>query len=676
VLCGRGPGGKPAAAAQRRAGSDMEEAQLILVVDDEKRMRESIQRLLAESGYDIRTCAGGEEALRRLDRQAYDLVLLDLVMPGMDGPEVLRRIKAGQPDLPVIVISGHGSLEAAVGLLKQGAFDYIRKPFEAEELARRVAIALEQKRLRREKARISSRLADAEQQYHYIVENSPDMIYTLDEGGNFSFVNSAFERLLGYTREEIMGQHYSGIIYTGDLEKSRYVFNERRTGRRATCGAELHLKPGRHEAPQRSLRESSEGFPVELNSQGIYARPADAGEKRFLGTYGVARDIRDRKLLEAHLQQAEKMEAVGRLAGGIAHDFNNLLAAIVGNIALVKMNLPPADEAYRRLAEIEKASFRARDLTRQLITFAQGGVPVKEPGPLGEIVEEAGTFVLRGSNVRGLYSFPENLWCVRLDSGQIGQVVQNLIINADQAMPDGGIVRVRGENVTVTEAYHLPLKPGRYVRVSVRDQGMGIPGEHIKKIFDPFFTTKRDGTGLGLSTAYSIMKAHGGYLDVEASPGEGAVFYFYLPAESGPAAGSPKKKARLYRGSGRILVMDDDEELLTVYKRVLRRLGYSPVLVHEGSEALEAYREAREAGEPFDCVILDLTIPGGLGGKATIEELIRLDPGVRAVLASGYAGGRLRMDYRRCGFKAFVEKPFDIYDLSEVLWRILQSEGD
>jgi two-component system cell cycle sensor histidine kinase/response regulator CckA len=654
----------------------MTEVQRILVVDDERRMRDSIKRLLGGSGYEITACGSGEEALRRIELREYDLVLLDLVMPGLDGPQVLRRIKAGKPELPVVIISGHGSIEAAVAVLKDGAYDYIRKPFEAEELARRVTNALEQKRLRREKAKISRRLADAEQQYHYIVENSPDMIYTLDEGGNFSFVNSAFERLLGYTREEIMGRHYSGIIYTGDLEKSRYVFNERRTGRRATCGAELHLKPGRHEPAKRGLKEDSEGFPVELNSQGIYDRSTEREEKHFLGTYGVARDIRDRKLLETHLQQSEKMEAVGRLAGGIAHDFNNLLAAIVGNIALVKMNLPAADETYRRLAEIEKASFRARDLTRQLITFAQGGAPVKEPGPLAEIVEEAATFVLRGSNVRCLFAFPEDLWSVRLDAGQISQVVQNLVINADQAMPDGGIIRVRGENVTVTEAYHLPLKPGRYVRCSFRDQGLGIEGENLKKIFDPFFTTKRDGTGLGLSTAYSIMKAHGGYLDVEASPGEGAEFYFYLPADRAPAAAPPRERKKLRHGSGRILVMDDDEELLTVYRRILRRLGYTPVLVHEGIETLAAYREARAVGEPFDCVILDLTIPGGLGGKATVAELIKLDPGVRAILASGYAGGGLHAEYGRCGFKAFVEKPFDIHNLSEVLWQTMHPNGE
>jgi two-component system cell cycle sensor histidine kinase/response regulator CckA len=654
------------------AGSDMEEAQRILVVDDERRMRESIRRLLGGGGYEIAACAGGEEALRLIERQEYDLVLLDLVMPGLDGPAVLRRLRADRPELPVIVVSGRGSIDAAVAVLKEGAYDYICKPFEAEELASRVGNALAQRRLRREKEKISRRLAESEQQYHYMVENSPDMIYTLDSEGKFSFVNDAFERLLGYRRDEIMGRHYSAVVVAGDLAKSRYVFNERRTGRRATCGAELHLKPGRHGQARRELKGSGGRFPVELNSQGIYERPAGAGEKHFLGTYGVARDIRDRKLLEAHLQQAEKMEAVGRLAGGIAHDFNNLLAAIVGNIALVKMTLPEADEAYRRLTEIEKAAFRARDLTRQLITFAQGGVPVKEPGPLAEIVEEAATFVLRGSNVRGLYAFPQDLWSVRLDAGQISQVVQNLVINADQAMPDGGIVRVRAENVTVTEAYHLPLQPGRYVRVSVRDQGMGIDGKHLQKIFDPFFTTKRDGTGLGLSTAYSIMKAHGGYLDVEAPPGGGAAFFFYLPAESGPASERPRKRETLQRGSGRVLVMDDDEELLTVYTRVLRRLGYSPVVVHDGGEALAAYREARAAGAPFDCVILDLTIPGGMGGKATMAELLRLDPGARGILASGYAGGNLRAEYGRFGFQAFVEKPFDICGLSEVLRRTLK----
>jgi two-component system cell cycle sensor histidine kinase/response regulator CckA len=651
----------------------------LLVVDDEPRMCQSLRQLLAGRGYAVETAASGREALRRLAGQALDLVLLDLVLPDVSGQAVLDHIREHHPGLLVIMISGMASIDAAVAALRAGAYDFIRKPLESEELLRRVENALRQKRLAREKAAIDWELEQAQKRYRYLVESSPDIIYTLDDEGRFTFVNDAFQRILGWSREQVLGRHYSEIVFEPDVERSRWTFNERRTGARATSGLELRLRhsagaepPERREQPE----PPDEPLPVELRAHGMYDRDLQDKDRHFLGTYGVARDIRERKLLEAHLQHEEKMEAIGRLAGGIAHDFNNFLAAIVGNITLAKMQVQHGEEVFSRLEQMERASLRARDLSRQLITFAQGGAPVKRAGSLSELIQEAATFVLRGSRTRPQFLFPADLWAAEFDPGQITQVVQNLVINADQAMPEGGVVLLIGENVTTTESYRLPLRPGRYVRVTVEDQGCGIPCENLSKIFDPFFSTKRNGAGFGLSTAYSIIKSHGGYLTVESVVGVGTRFFFFLPALAvRPQAAAPQPEEKLFQGQGRILVMDDDTLLQEVYQRMLRQLGYSPVIVPGGEEALEAYRAALDCGEPFAAVIVDLTIPGGLGGKETIRRLLAMDPGALAVISSGYSKDPVMARYAEYGFKDVVEKPFTASRLSEVLHRVLGAKG-
>jgi two-component system cell cycle sensor histidine kinase/response regulator CckA len=650
----------------------MPDSYRILIIDDEPRMCESLEQLLGDRGYQVDSANTAEEGIQLLAQAAYDLLLLDIVLPDMNGLEVLEYVHSRYSELLVIMFSGFASIESAVSSLKNGAFDYIRKPVEYEELIKRVANALEQKRLTREKEAIHWALEQSQKRYKYLVESSPDIIYTLDEQGRFSFVNDAFERLLGVKREQVIGKHYSRVICDRDLEKSEHVFNERRTGSRASSGVEIHLsKPKEGETGNGSGTKPE--VPVEIKSQGIYDREPQDREKNFLGTYGVARDIRDRKLLEEHLQQEEKMEAVGRLAGGIAHDFNNFLAAVVGNVALAKIHAQPADDIYTRLEELERAALRARGLTQQLITFAQGGLPVKLPGTLPDLIRDASTFVLRGSNVRCTYKFPSDLWWAEFDQGQIIQVIQNLLINADQAMPDGGVVSVEAENVTVTSSYRLPLKAGRYIRIVVEDNGCGLPRENLSKIFDPFFTTKRNGTGFGLATAYSILKNHDGYLYVESELGRGTRFFLFLPATDRKGVKNRKNTSvKLYSGKGKILVMDDDNSLRDVYSRLLKHLGYAPTVVATGEEALSRYSQAKKTGTPYSAVIMDLTVPGAMGGKEAVQRLLEIDPKAVAIISSGYSNDPVIANFREYGFKDVIGKPFTAEKLSEVLWKALK----
>ena len=389
--------------------------------------------------------------------------------------------------------------------------------------------------------------------------------------------------------------------------------------------------------------------------------------------FGTTQDITERRKLEEERLKVEKLESLGILAGGIAHDFNNILTAVMGNLSYAKMGMDRDSETYEVLQEAETASFRARNLTQQLLTFAKGGSPVKETASLSEVIRESGSFVLKGSNVRCDFTIPEDIWPTEIDVGQISQVAQNLIINADQAMPDGGVIKIEMENRVIGVEDALPLPSGKYVHVSVRDKEIGIPEKHLPKILDPYFSTKDKGSGLGLATAHSIIKKHGGHITVDSELGEGTLFHFYLPASEKEMGEAGALEGELIKGDGRVLVMDDEESLRNLAHQVLGRMGYHVESAKDGEEAIEKYVKAMKEGEPFDAVILDLTIPGGMGGKETIKKLKKIDPKVKATVASGYSDDPVMANFKDYGFFGVVSKPFNLNKLSWVLHDVLTS---
>lgn len=392
-----------------------------------------------------------------------------------------------------------------------------------------------------------------------------------------------------------------------------------------------------------------------------------------VGLLSSGEDITLRRQMEEELAKVQKLESVGLLAGGIAHDFNNLLTAILGNISLAKEYIRPEDALFPLLDDSEKASFRARDLTRQLLTFARGGVPVTETAALGNLIRDSAAFVLRGSSSTPDFFIPEDLWMVKIDKGQINQVIQNLVINAEQSMPRGGLVSVRCENVQLGPDVPVPLPAGDYVRVSVRDQGSGIPPENIGKVFDPYFTTKSGGSGLGLATVHSILRSHNGHISVETSPGGGTAFHVYLPALPfvRPVVSLVADRHELAIGPGRILVMDDESIVCNVVAAMLEKMGFAVDCVVDGSEALDLYFREKEAGRPYDVVVMDVTIPGGMGGEEAVARLLAVDPQARVIVASGYSRDPIVANFREYGFRAAIAKPFTVQDLSNVLREVL-----
>lgn len=375
-------------------------------------------------------------------------------------------------------------------------------------------------------------------------------------------------------------------------------------------------------------------------------------------------DVTERRLLQNETLKASKLESIGLLAGGIAHDFNNLLTAIVGNLFLTKLTLTHDHEAQASLTDAEAACMRAAGLTQQLLTFSKGGAPITRRVSAVELLRETVGFVARGAGVRCELSVVDDLWPIDVDEGQMTQVINNLVINAQQAMPDGGRLHVCAENLRLTQVFG-PLAPGAYVKIIFDDEGVGISPEQLPKVFDPFFTTKPKGSGLGLTSAYWIVQKHKGHITVERRAVKGTRVSMYLPAHApaeaengliGDDANTPQRRPR-------ILVLDDDPTIRAFLERILRHFGYDVETVDDGAAAVASYRAAREHRRPFDLAILDLTVPGGMGGLETMNRLHELDPDVRAMVSSGYSNDPVMAEYKRYGFCTTVAKPYRIEDL-------------
>ena len=385
---------------------------------------------------------------------------------------------------------------------------------------------------------------------------------------------------------------------------------------------------------------------------------------------------------EDELTKSEKLESISLLAGGIAHDLNNMLSAILGNISILRIKLGEGNQLSAKLVAAEKATLQARLLTQQLLTFSKGGTPALAVTTISEIVEECAQFILRGSKVKCSIEKEDGLWPVDADKGQISQVINNLIINASQAMPEGGVIRIRMSNLHVCNAEIPALKLGDYVCIEVRDDGSGISPQNLKKIFDPYFTTKKKGNGLGLASSYSIITMHKGTITADSSIGKGSIFKVYLPksmqivpAKSNLLEAEKKEPASevIHRGKGRILVMDDMEAMMIVAGEILTMLGYDVEYSTNGNEAIKAYKTAKDAGNPFDACVFDLTVPGGMGGEEAANILIDYDPNLIAIASSGYSTSDVMSDCKNSAFKAVLPKPYRIKEISDVLHELLNS---
>ncbi|MGD0844191.1 MAG: ATP-binding protein [Geobacteraceae bacterium] len=403
-----------------------------------------------------------------------------------------------------------------------------------------------------------------------------------------------------------------------------------------------------------------------------YSAPVRGDDGKYYGRVWYFHDITERRRMQDELLKAQKLESLGLLAGGIAHDFNNILTGIVGNLSIARLQIDPSHKIVKRLELCEKAAMQASELTRQLLTFARGGEPVKKLINPASLIRETVSFALRGANISSIIDIQDNLWSLEVDESQLNQVLNNLLLNASQAMAAGGEVTVRAANETLLHGnpHHLP--PGDYITIAVEDRGCGIPQEDLVRIFDPYFTSKAKGSGLGLASVYSIVKRHGGAVEVSSTMGVGTSFTIHLPAihDRQPEDAGTKESVEL-SGSGRVLVMDDEDFIRDVATGILHFMGYAVDSCADGREAVERFRAAWENNVPFSAVILDLTIPGGMGGQEAAARILEIDPDAVLIVSSGYSSDPVIANFRQYGFSGVVSKPFDAEGLARELNRLI-----
>ena len=506
---------------------------------------------------------------------------------------------------------------------------------------------------------VEKALAREKEQLAVTLRSIADGVITTDISGNVVMLNKAAEELTGWSNEEAAGRPSADVfkVINGQTRQVQEnpITQVLNTGQMS--GLAKHSVLIAQNGKERSIADS--------------CAPILDAKSNIIGVVLVFRDVTEKQRLQQEAVKNRKLESIGVLAGGIAHDFNNILAAILGNINLALDCTDPQDSTYALLSEAEKASLRAKDLTQQLLTFSKGGEPVRKTTAIAEIITDSASFVLRGSNVRCDSWFAPDLLPVDIDAGQISQVIQNIIINAAHAMPEGGVVTVRCENLP--EHQHPPSLPaGRYVVVSIKDHGVGIPNNVIDKVFDPYFSTKQAGSGLGLAICHSIIIRHGGHIAVQSKPGEGTVFSIFLSASSKQIASPEKtKKVSAVPGQGKIMIMDDEEIVRKMVQAVLSHLGYEVEAAVDGEEAVALYKKGLASGSQADLIIMDLTIPGGMGGEEAVKEILSINAEAKVVVASGYSNDQIMANCKDYGFCGAIVKPFQMQDLHQLLQDVL-----
>jgi two-component system cell cycle sensor histidine kinase/response regulator CckA len=663
----------------------------ILIVDDDFTVKVLLEEMLMAMGYDVAGVAkDGVQAVEMAQVLNPDLILMDIVMPGvMDGITAAEKINQ-KSDVPIVFMTGFDKPEYVERVKKTEPFGYIMKPFLESEISAAVEIALHKKEMelklkeanRKLKKEIEARkksetaLRKSEEKYRFLTEKMVDIVWTTDRNFQTTYVSPSVEAVLGFTTKERCQQSIAETVTPDSLRKLQQKFMK-----------ELQKDKEDGADPDRSimieleyLRKDGSTLWMENSVKAI--RNA---KNEIVGLIGVSRNVdarkkgeKQKKKLDAQFRQIQKMEAISTLTGGIAHDYNNLLSVILGNLSLAMEEVEFRGDLADFLDEAIRASLKTRDLTHELMALSRGGEPVKELGSIGELIESALEIIPTDSSFSLKTSISKDLRPVSFDHFKMGTVFRNVITNAVAAMPFGGNLTITAKNLVIKEEGSGPvigLKPGDYVHISLQDEGVGISKEDLEKVFDPYFSTKemgvQKGMGLGLATAYAIVRKHEGHIAIDSSPGSGTTVNIYLPAQrrqvtvdgaGPPAKGSPKK---------RVLVMDDEEMLRKLVRQMLYRMGYAVETVKNGFEAIEAYKKQKDSGEPFDAVILDLTVKGGMGGEQTIGELLKIDPQVRAIVSSGYYNDPVLADFEKYGFKSAMAKPYAKNNLKVALEKLL-----
>jgi PAS domain S-box-containing protein len=621
--------------------------------------------LLNREGHDVVTAQDGLAALDLLRSFRPDILFTDWLMPHIDAGRLCRVIRR-TPELQntyVVLLTGVAAEELTT-LAYLGADAYIAKS-SFPEMTRHVMQALqgmgEKSRDPRsfqpqglqalDPRELTRELLAVKRHFEVVLESMAEGILEMTQDARIFYANPAAIACVGVPEERLLGMEFFSLFSESDRSHLEILAAEVGHG---PCGV-------------------SRDAPVRIEDRQLAIKMLAVGD----GTrscIAILDDVTEERHMTAQLRQDLRMEAMGVLAGGIAHDFNNILTVIIGNISLAKIFAQAGGNHFAKLEEAERAAHRAMDLAQQLLPFAPGGVPIRKVTHLEDLIAEVSQQALAGTGATVEWDVPDDLRPVAVDPRQMRQAMLHILQNAAEAMPKGGTVSIAGRNLSRKTARRMGLGGERYLEFTIQDHGTGIPREHLARIFDPYFTTKKGGSGLGLAAVYSIMKRHDGLVTVESAEGRGTTVHLLLPVARDPVAAQPLKAEDHFQGAARILVMDDEPMVRTVVGEILTHLGYGVTLAEDGLEALQRYREAMEAGQGYAAVILDLTVPGGMGGAETLRALQRIDPRVKAVVSSGYSTAPIMARHKDFGFTAVLVKPYKIDEIRAVLQSVM-AEG-
>jgi len=628
-----------------------------MIIEDEKDHFKLMEQAIKKEFLNavVQLCEKADLCLERLKEITPDIIIADYLLSGMSGIELFEELKRRQIEVPVIVVTGHGDENIAVKAMKLGAFDYVVKSGNFFELIpQSIHRVLRDRELKAKARQAEEALIRAKEDWENTFDAIADLVMLLDSEHRIVRVNKAAAEALNTTKESLVGKKCYEVIHgqSHPIEQCPMIFTMK-TGKPRT----------------REIIEARMGKTFICSTSPILDR-----EGKLTGYTHTLKDITESKRLEAQLQQAQKMEAIGTLAGGIAHDFNNLLMGIQGHTSLMSLDFDSRHPHFEHLKGIENMVRRGADLTKQLLGFARGGKYEVSPTDINKLIERCSDMFGRTKKeIRIHKKYQKGVWTVEVDQTQIEQVLLNLYVNAWQAMPGGGDLYIETENVTLKEDYSKPFRvePGNYVKVAVTDTGIGMDEETQQRIFDPFFTTKETGrgTGLGLSSAYGIIKNHGGIINVYSEKGAGATFNIYLPAVEAvisverPEAG--EKEIQL--GHETVLLVDDEDMIIDVGQEILKEMGYKVLVARGGKEAIEVYKKDKDR---IALVILDMIMPD-MGGGEVYDTLKELNPDIKVLLSSGYSISGQATEILERGCDGFIQKPFNMRQLSEKIRQIL-----
>ncbi|MBM3212100.1 response regulator, partial [Candidatus Poribacteria bacterium] len=631
----------------------------ILVVEDESIVAMDIMSMLERMEYDVvATVATGERAIQEVAKNHPDLVLMDIMLKGdMDGIQTTEKIRE-MFHIPVIYLTANAEDHTLQRAKITEPYGYIIKPFQERELNTTIEIALYKHKSER-------KLEESEKWLSTILGSIGDAIIATNPLGYITFMNPSAENLTGWQEKDAIDRDLNGILCMFDESTNKPIEN--------LISKETHRDPIIKIADNIALiSKDGKKRLIEYSKSPIGYR-----EGEVIGIVFALRDITEKRRMEEEAIRNQRLESLSLLAGGIAHDFNNILTVMMANISLAMM-YTDLTKINEKLTGAEKAFNQAKSLTQQLLTFAKGGVPIKKTVFIDEMLEDSAIFALRGANIKYEAHIEDNLWPVFIDQGQINQVIGNLVINGAQAMPKGGTIKVIARNVILEDGHGLPLENGLYVKISVEDQGTGIPENLLPRIFEPYFTTKEKGNGLGLATSHTIIKNHGGHIMIETKLGVGTTFHIYLPVSTEPLVREEKEEEieeKKIEGKGRILVVDDDKDIQELIISILGNYGYEVEVVSDNDSAINIYNEALKSGNPYDLIIMDLIVPGSISGVEAIQKLKNTNSQVKAIVSSGYSTDPVMINFNEYGFKAAVSKPYEIKDMVEMVNKVITEES-